>query len=125
MAAQSVAMGARVRPGERIALDGRVVSGSASVNQAPITGESLPVDKETGDSVFASTINTSGSFEYTVSALVISTPAPSPKAGPARPISWRCMALTPRLCAAWLMAVFADVGASLLVVANGMRMLRR
>jgi hypothetical protein len=35
------------------------------------------------------------------------------------------MALTPRLCAAWLMAVFADVGASLLVVASGMRMLRR
>ncbi|NVO05362.1 MAG: heavy metal translocating P-type ATPase [Rhodoferax sp.] len=68
--AKVVAVGARVRvkPGERIALDGLLVSGASSVNQAPITGESLPVDKQAGDSVYAGTINTNGSFEYTVSA---------------------------------------------------------
>ena len=70
VAAKSVAVGAtvRIKPGERIALDGTLVSGSSSVNQAPITGESLPVDKQAGDPVFAGTINTSGSFEYTVTA---------------------------------------------------------
>lgn len=59
---------ARVRPGERIALDGRVVSGRSTVNQAPITGESLPIEKVEGDPVFAGTINESGSFEYRVTA---------------------------------------------------------
>jgi len=58
----------RVRPGERIALDGTVVSGRSSVNQAPITGESLPVEKAENDPVFAGTINESGSFEYRVTA---------------------------------------------------------
>jgi len=58
----------RVKPGERIALDGRIVSGRSSVNQAPITGESLPVEKGEGDAVFAGTINESGSFEYLVTA---------------------------------------------------------
>lgn len=43
----------RVKPGERIALDGEVTSGRSSVNQAPITGESLPVEKEVGEPVFA------------------------------------------------------------------------
>lgn len=68
--AKSVAIQARVRvkPGERIALDGTVVSGRSTVNQAPITGESLPVDKAQGDAVFAGTINESGSFEYLVTA---------------------------------------------------------
>jgi Cd2+/Zn2+-exporting ATPase len=70
VAAKSVAIKARVRvkPGERIALDGTIVSGRSSVNQAPITGESLPVDKAEGDAVFAGTINESGSFEYLVTA---------------------------------------------------------
>lgn len=70
VAAKFVAVGAtvRIKPGERIALDGTLVNGSSSVNQAPITGESLPVDKQAGDPVFAGTINTSGSFEYTVTA---------------------------------------------------------
>ena len=69
--AKQVAIGSRVRvkPGERIALDGEVLEGRSTVNQAPITGESLPVDKAPGDSVFAATINESGSFEYRVTAV--------------------------------------------------------
>jgi len=63
----------RVRPGERIALDGELVAGSSTVNQAPITGESLPVDKAVGDPVFAGTINESGSFEYRVTAVAADT----------------------------------------------------
>ncbi|GAB7530987.1 heavy metal translocating P-type ATPase [Pseudomonas sp. 3A(2025)] len=58
----------RVRPGERIALDGEVINGQSSVDQAPITGESLPVEKSVGDKVFAGTINQAGSLEYRVSA---------------------------------------------------------
>jgi len=67
---RSVAIGAQVRvqPGERIALDGTILSGRSTINQAPITGESLPVDKVEGDAVFAGTINASGSFEYRVTA---------------------------------------------------------
>ncbi|WP_234465536.1 heavy metal translocating P-type ATPase [Erwinia sp. S59] len=58
----------RVKPGERIALDGRVVRGRTSINQAPITGESLPIEKGEGDPVFAGTVNGSGGFEYRVTA---------------------------------------------------------
>ena len=56
----------RVKPGQRIALDGKIIQGRSSINQAPITGESLPVEKAEGDLVFAGTINESGSFEYRV-----------------------------------------------------------
>ncbi|MFN3580413.1 MAG: heavy metal translocating P-type ATPase [Pseudomonas sp.] len=70
MEVAEVAIGSRVRarPGERISLDGEVVKGSSTINQAPITGESLPVDKTLGDSVFAGTINQAGELEYRVTA---------------------------------------------------------
>lgn len=55
-----------VKPGERIALDGVVLSGSSSVNQAPITGESVPVEKQPGTMVFAGTINQEGYLEIQV-----------------------------------------------------------
>ena len=55
-----------VRPGDKIALDGEVVGGTSAVNQAPVTGESLPVDKMQGDEVFAGTINGRGALEVRV-----------------------------------------------------------
>ena len=58
----------RVNPGERIPLDGIVVDGRTTVNQAPITGESIPVTKEPGDPVFAGTINERGAFDYRVTS---------------------------------------------------------
>ncbi|MCH9614727.1 MAG: Cadmium-transporting ATPase [Chlamydiia bacterium] len=51
-----------VKPGDKIPIDGVIVEGSTSINQAPITGESTPVDKEVGDEVFAGTINESGAL---------------------------------------------------------------
>jgi Cd2+/Zn2+-exporting ATPase len=67
---KTIGLGARVRvrPGERIGLDGEVLSGSSTIDQAPITGESLPVEKTVGDKVFAGTINQAGSLEYAVTA---------------------------------------------------------
>lgn len=59
----------RVRPGERLPLDGVILRGNSAVNQAPVTGESLPVDKGPGDAVYAGTINQDAALEYTVSAL--------------------------------------------------------
>jgi Cd2+/Zn2+-exporting ATPase len=58
-----------VRPGEKVPLDGRVVAGSSQVNQAPVTGESLPADKEAGDDVFAGTINGRGALDVLVTRL--------------------------------------------------------
>jgi Cd2+/Zn2+-exporting ATPase len=51
-----------VRPGEKIPIDGRIADGTSDVNQAPITGEALPVDKQAGDEVFAGTINGHGAL---------------------------------------------------------------
>ncbi|HEC91207.1 MAG TPA: heavy metal translocating P-type ATPase [Alphaproteobacteria bacterium] len=63
--AAEVSVGSRfiVKPGDRIALDGRVTAGLSAVNQAPITGESVPVSKEPGDDVYAGTINGEGALE--------------------------------------------------------------
>lgn len=55
-----------VKSAMRIPLDGEVIAGESAVNQAPITGESVPVDKKTGDQVFAGTINGEGSLEVRV-----------------------------------------------------------
>ncbi|QBC45820.1 heavy metal translocating P-type ATPase [Iodobacter fluviatilis] len=74
-AAANIALGSilRVKPGERIALDGEVILGQSFINQAAITGESLPIEKNIGDTVFASTINETGSFEYRVTAVAGNT----------------------------------------------------
>ena len=53
----------RVLPGETVAVDGVILSGQTSVNQAVMTGESLPVDKTAGDEVFSGTVNQFGAFE--------------------------------------------------------------
>jgi Cd2+/Zn2+-exporting ATPase len=58
-----------VRPGEKIPLDGRVTAGFSEVNQAPVTGESLPAEKAPGDGVFAGTINGRGALEIEVTKL--------------------------------------------------------
>ncbi|EOP98670.1 heavy metal translocating P-type ATPase [Bacillus cereus] len=62
-----------VKPGEKIPLDGTIIGGTSTVNQAPITGESIPIDKQVGDSVYAGTINEEGSLEITVTKLVKDT----------------------------------------------------
>ena len=68
--AARVAIGAtvRIKPGERVPLDGIVTKGNGAINQAPITGESIPVDKAPGDPVFAGTINQTGELELRVTA---------------------------------------------------------
>ena len=55
-----------VKPGTRFPVDGEVVAGSSSVNQGPVTGESMPVDKDKGDKVFAGSINGPGALEVKV-----------------------------------------------------------
>ena len=68
--AKSVVVGSviRVKPGARVPLDGTIVLGDTSVDQAPVTGESIPVDKAAGDTVFAGTINLTGTVEVKVSS---------------------------------------------------------
>ena len=58
----------RAKPGARLALDGTVIQGQSAVNQAPVTGESLPVDKREGDTVYAGTLNLSGTLLVRVTA---------------------------------------------------------
>ena len=63
----------RIRPGERVPLDGTVTQGNSAINQAPVTGESIPVDKEAGDPVFAGTINETGEIVFKVTASASNT----------------------------------------------------
>ena len=58
----------RVKPGARLALDGVVTAGHSAIDQAPVTGESLPVDKTVGDTVYAGTLNQTGALELRVTA---------------------------------------------------------
>ena len=70
VAAAEVPVGAvmRVKPGARLALDGVVTAGQSAIDQSPVTGESLPVDKAPGDAVYAGTLNQSGVLEVRVTA---------------------------------------------------------
>ena len=62
-----------LRPGDKIPLDGTVESGTSEVNEAPMTGESLPVPKASGDAVYAGTINGHGALDVVVTARVRDT----------------------------------------------------
>ena len=70
VAAAELPVGAvmRVKPGARLALDGVVTAGQSAIDQSPVTGESLPVDKALGDAVYAGTLNQSGVLEVRVTA---------------------------------------------------------
>ena len=73
MPAESLAVGVTilVRPGDRIAADGTIVEGSGAVDEAPVTGESVPKRKASGDAVFAGTINTDGVLRVKVTAAAV------------------------------------------------------
>lgn len=70
VAARDVAQGAtvRVRPGERLPFDGVVILGNGAVDQSSVTGESMPVDKSAGDTLFAGTINLGSELQFRVTA---------------------------------------------------------
>src|SRR4030043_2161751 len=60
-----------VKPGERISVDGKIISGCASINQSTLTGESIPVEKEAGDKVYCGTFNESGSCEIEANKVAV------------------------------------------------------
>jgi Cd2+/Zn2+-exporting ATPase len=62
-----------VRPGDRLPVDGEIVSGASAIDQSPITGESVPVEKQVGDDVFAGTINQSVALQVRVTKLAQDT----------------------------------------------------
>src|SRR5690625_7928236 len=62
-----------IKPGEKIAMDGEVIEGKTTINQAAITGESMPVAKSVGDEVFEGTLNEEGSIEVKVTKFVEDT----------------------------------------------------
>jgi Cd2+/Zn2+-exporting ATPase len=70
-----IALGAivRIRPGERVPLDGVITEGRSAIDQASVTGESLPVDRTVGDAVFAGTINQTGELQFRVTAVAADT----------------------------------------------------
>src|SRR6185312_12650813 len=70
LAAEQIALQAivRIKPGARVPLDGIITDGQSALNQAPVTGESLPVDRTVGDMVFAGTINGTGELQFRVTA---------------------------------------------------------
>jgi Cd2+/Zn2+-exporting ATPase len=63
----------RIKPGERVPIDGVVVAGASAVDQSPITGESMPVEKAVGDTVYAGSLNLHGSLEVEASTTAEST----------------------------------------------------
>jgi Cd2+/Zn2+-exporting ATPase len=75
VAIEDVAIGDEIvlRPGDKVPLDGVVVEGHSDVNEAPLTGESLPIDKTRGDEIYAGTINGRGALEVRVTRLVRDT----------------------------------------------------
>lgn len=62
-----------VKPGEKIAIDGEIIDGTSSINEAAITGESMPVEKTVGDAVFAGALNQQGAIRVVVTKLVADT----------------------------------------------------
>lgn len=73
VASVSIDATVRIKPGERVPLDGVVIKGNSAIDQSPITGESIPVDKSPGDQVFAGTINEAGELEIRVTSAASNT----------------------------------------------------
>jgi Cd2+/Zn2+-exporting ATPase len=130
-----------VKSGARVPLDGEVVAGGSAVNQAPITGESMPVEKKLGDGVFAGSINGEGSLDVRVTKpasdstlariIHLVSEARSQKAPSQRFVDTFARYYTPAVFLAlallgytslWL-AILADTGSTLVVIANALRLL--
>ena len=73
VAAEDIQIGdlIRVRPGEKIAVDGTIVEGSTTIDESMVTGESLPVEKSVGDAVIGSTINSNGTILFKAEKSVV------------------------------------------------------